>query len=168
MLDKLQIHIKELQNDPEGNSREINTKYGVITVKFHRDTRLGEIIANPVTVTSLFLKNVISDTPSASLVIEDLLKITCLLKDVRVEMNNFQDAKIHLYSEVLDLASIDVIAVTIDVRSKVKLTRVEKIYQTEQLYKQGYTQMEIANRLNVSQKTISNYIKKIGETNVKS
>lgn len=166
MLDKLKNHIKELENLPEGHSRKINTKYGVITVKFHRDTRLGEILSNPVTTTSLFLKNVISYTQYASLVIEDLLKITSLLKDVRVEMNNFQGTKIHLYSEVLDLASIDVIAVTIDVKYKVKLTREEKIYQTEQLHKQGYKQMEIANRLNVSQASISNYIKKIGETNV--
>ena len=161
MLDKLENHIKELENLPEGVVREIETKYGSIKVKFHRNTRLGEMTANPVTVTSLFLKNVANKTSALPTVVKDLLDISCLLKDVKVEISEYHDTKIHLHSEILDLASIDVITVTIDVKCGVKLTREERILQTEQLYKQGYTQTEIASRLKVSQKTISNYVNKI-------
>lgn len=161
MLDKLENHIKELENLPEGVVREIETEYGGITVKFHRNTRLGEMIANPVTVTSLFLKNVANKTSALPAVVKDLLDISCLLKDVKVEISEYHDTKIHLYSEILDVASVDVKSVTIDVKCGVKLTTEERVLQTEQLYKQGYTQTEIASRLNVSQKTISNYINKI-------
>ena len=161
MLDKLEKHIKELEKLPEGVVREIETNYGGIKVKFHKNTRLGEMVANPVTVTSLFLKNVTNKTSALPAVVKDLLDISCLLKDVKVEMSKYHDAKIHLYSEILDLASVDVISVTIDVKCNVKLTREERVLQTEQLYKQGYTQTEIASRLKVSQKTISNYVKKI-------
>lgn len=166
MLNKLKNHIKELENLPEGVVREIETNYGSVYVKFHKDTSANEYSANPVTVTSLFLKNVAGKTSSLPEVVKDLLEISCLLENVQVSIAKFEDTKIRILSEVLDLESTGVVEVIINVNEDLKTTMEERIQLTDQLYKQGYTQTEIATRLNVSQKTISNYIKKLGEKNV--